>query len=459
MKNTDCCSPQDHMKTYTFVRLNWGYQKAFFFISTLFLVGTCQALELRKMSWSLYAKNFVKQYQAMVIPNLQLSYVDNMRAIPNERYAIENQEKTFEKLLSEWNLIERASLSEKEAIDSDIVRYEIELNLQRLSLEKEWLSRQVKALSGETIYDLPGGKRWYAYFLKRWVDIEITPDIIFEFGLSEINRVNIEIEKIEKTLPENDNVPYYTAAEDVDQAFRQAKKSILKKIPVYFPYSSGIPDYSIKRGRNSQLAHVPGFYNNNTFYYNFFDRVYKKGDIEWLLLHEAIPGHHYQLSVESLRSTSPIRQLFPRYNGFVEGWAAYVEDVGAELDLYTDVYSELGKWEWDIVRSVRVALDVGLNFYGWNDDKAMHFWRSHIENRDDIGLREIKRMKRWPAQVITYKYGADKIMKWRSHLEKNADFELINFHKRLLSLGSMPLSIMEKYVLHRADSPMGARRS
>ncbi|HMH20681.1 MAG TPA: DUF885 family protein, partial [Puia sp.] len=190
------------------------------------------------------------------------------------------------------------------------------------------------------------------------------------------------------------------------------------------------------------------YYDNNTFYYNLFDKPYNTRQVDWLFIHEAVPGHHYQSSLRDQSNGSSIQRLF-WYSGFAEGWAAYTEELGRQLGLYTTPYAELGKWEWDIVRSVRVPLDVGLNYYGWTDEQALAFWKKNIRNQDDIAMREINRMRRWPAQVVTYKYGALQIMHWKEELQRKEgkDFDIRRFHDRLLRQGNLPLFMMKEQVL------------
>jgi len=143
-----------------------------------------------------------------------------------------------------------------------------------------------------------------------------------------------------------------------------------------------------------------------------------------------------------------VQQLF-YYLGLEEGWGAYCEELGKDLGVYKTPYDELGKWEWDLVRSVRVPMDIGLNYYGWTDEQALAFWKKNIKNQDDIALREIARVKRWPAQCITYKYGAAQIMQWRQAIQKRegTKFNIRNFHDRILNLGSLPVFMVKERVL------------
>jgi len=122
---------------------------------------------------------------------------------------------------------------------------------------------------------------------------------------------------------------------------------------------------------------------------------------------------------------------------YLEGWAAYVEELGEEMGLYRTLYDLMGKHEWNLVRSVRVVLDVGLNYKGWSDEKALAFWKTNINNQEDIAMREINRMRRWPVQVITYKYGAARILEKRRAAKLKGGFNLKDFHQEILSRGAV----------------------
>ena len=220
----------------------------------------------------------------------------------------------------------------------------------------------------------------------------------------------------------------------------------------YFPFADLIPEVKIDRGTNKVLANVPAFYieSEGTFYYNYFGIPFNKRQIKWIYLHEAIPGHHYQMTLDKVLPRSSIQKLFV-YGGYIEGYAAYVEEIGYEINAYENIYDELGKWEWDIIRSVRVCLDVGLNYYDWSDEKAIRFWRRHIKNKDYIAKREIARMKRWPAQVITYKYGANRILEWRLRSKVKTPENIKEFHRKILKNGSIPFSVLNKVMFEEIN--------
>lgn len=402
-----------------------------------------------------FTKNFVSQYQSFNIPGLQLSYVENLQNIKSKD-GVQRQQSFFSSVKKELAGFNRNQLSETEKDDYDLIAYETNLNLQRLALELQWTSETHEQVPATGLYTLPHGKEWYAYFLKRWVGADVTPDEIYQFGLREVERVkrNIESIRLKAGMSEadfykhlNDDSFFLKDQHTVEQAFERTKQIVLKNLHNVFNVQN-IPDLKIEKGTNQALVQTPGYYTNNTFYYNYFDKPYNKRQVDWLFIHEGIPGHHYQGSIARQIFQTDVHQLF-YYLGFSEGWAAYAEELGKDIGLYQTIYDELGKWEWDIVRSVRVPLDVALNYYGWTDEQALAFWKKNIPNQDDIAMREINRMRRWPAQVVTYKYGADQIMQWRNELMKKEkqNFDIRAFHDRVLNKGSLPFFMVKRNVL------------
>jgi uncharacterized protein (DUF885 family) len=187
-------------------------------------------------------------------------------------------------------------------------------------------------------------------------------------------------------------------------------------------------------------------YGRPVFQYNFRDGQFNSRAVEWLYLHEAIPGHHLQATLAGRYPSGGLQQLF-RYPGNFEGWASYVEYYGADLGLYRDPYSLLGKWEWDLVRSARLVIDAGIHYHGWNRQHALGYWRKTIPGQDGIAMREIGRVTAWPAQVLSYKAGADCIMQLRRQTEARygTRFDAARFHRAFLSFGNRPLEVIRRH--------------
>lgn len=404
-----------------------------------------------------FSSSFVDGYKALNLPDLELSYAQNLKHIQSKT-DIQRQQDFFEQMKKDLRIYAGQALSDQEEEDFEILVYETDMNLARIALEKKYMNRAPSVIPDNNLYSLPYGAEWYSYFLKRWTGADVNPDEIFLNGMEEIGRVqkNIDAIRLKTGMSDsafyaylNDSSFFLTGETQVQQAFENTKNTVIQNLPKLFTVQH-MPDLNIKRGSNEALAQTPGYYDNNTFYYNLFSAPYNKRQVGWLFLHEAVPGHHYQLSIENDVNNSPVEKLF-HYSGFSEGWAAYIEELGKELGAYQTVYDELGKWEWDLVRSVRVPLDVGINYYGWSDEKALAFWKEYIKNQDAIAMREINRIKKWPAQVVTYKYGATQILQWKRNLiEQQGDkFDIRDFHDRILMHGSLPFSLVKSNVFRK----------
>lgn len=401
-----------------------------------------------------FSKKFVSGYNALKMPQLDLSYITNLQHIGSAAQ-IKKQYIFFTEIKSRLSSYDPKLLNASQKTDYELMRYETSLNLQRLALEQQWITHRPQKIAANGIINIPNGKQWYVYYLRRWVSDDVTPDQIFNFGLREVKRVQGHIETIRRQtgLGEdafyshlNDPSFFITDSDKVNQAFEHTKAIVYTNLPKLFA-DTQITPLKIEQGTQQALAQTPGYYDNNTFYYNLFNKPYNKRQVDWLFIHEAVPGHHYQACVISHTRLSAIKQLF-FYYGFAEGWAAYTEELGKQLGVYATPYDELGKWQWDIVRSVRVPLDIGLNYYGWTDKQALDFWKKNIRGQDDIALREIARLKRWPAQAITYKYGAVQILHWKETLQKTQGdrFDIRDFHNRILDQGSLPIFMVKENV-------------
>jgi len=420
--------------------------------SLLFGLMLSVTVSAQSKSFDAFTRAFIKSYTSFHLPQLELSYVANLQHIGSAAQ-VKKQQHYFNSIIlpdyrpGQWSTAQRT--------DYQLMKYEIEMNRERLALEAEWVKNPPATIPASGIIDIPNSKKWYAYYLKLWVGDDVTPDQIYQFGLAELKRVQGHIETLRKQTGLSENAFYKHIAEpeffttdvnEIQKGFEQTRTVIYSNMPKLFSNTDIVP-LKIERGTNQALVQTPGYYDNNVFYYNFFDKLYSKRQYDWLFIHEAVPGHHYQSSVVAETKVSDLQNLF-FYIGFAEGWGAYAEELGKDLGVYKTPYDELGKWEWDIVRSARVPMDVGLNYYGWTDEQALKFWKENIRGQDDIAAREIARMRRWPAQVVTYKYGALQILNWKAELQQKQGnkFDIKDFHNRVLSHGSLPIFLVKENV-------------
>lgn len=400
--------------------------------------------------------HFTSSYSNLRITPMQISYEDNFRGIRSLK-SLKSQSAFFKEAKKKIDAINSSLISPNFLLDFELISYETTLNLERIALENNFLLHKDTINNLGIIHQLDG-KKWYSYFLRKWIDATISPELMFEFGQEQVDQVYEQILAIQQRLGldslafyqhiDNDSLRF-ASPDDIPQAMATTKAEVLEGMAPYFR-DYNIPDVAIEKGTSEFLKEAPGYYYppSLTLYYNLTKEMEYPRNTGWLFIHEGIPGHHFQMFVEQKQPKSDVQLLFNFYC-YREGWAAYCEEIGKEIGGYPTIYQELGKLEWDIIRSVRVVLDVGLNYYGWSDEKALSYWQQYIPNKEDVALREIARMKRWPCQVITYKYGSQKILEWKNAAQKKqgAAFDIKEFHHQVLCKGSLPISILEKLVL------------
>ena len=167
--------------------------------------------------------------------------------------------------------------------------------------------------------------------------------------------------------------------------------------------------------------------------------------MEDLFLHEAIPGHHYQISIQQENEALPKFRRFAWYGAYGEGWALYTESLGKELGLYTDPYQYFGSLSEEMHRAIRLVVDVGMHTKGWTRQQAIDYsLDKDAEGLSDI-TSEIERYMAIPGQALAYKIGQMKIMeiRKRAETELGPKFNIQHFHDEVLKDGVMPLDIFE----------------
>jgi uncharacterized protein (DUF885 family) len=167
--------------------------------------------------------------------------------------------------------------------------------------------------------------------------------------------------------------------------------------------------------------------------------------IEGTFLHEAIPGHHYQISLQQENTSLPKFRRFAFFAAYSEGWALYCESLGEQLGCYTDPYQKMGFYGNEIHRAIRLVVDVGLHTGKMTREQAITYMMENEAISERIATQEIERFMAWPGQALAYKTGQLKIIELRDKYQKllGSKFDLKDFHDILLKEGSMPLDIIE----------------
>ncbi len=319
------------------------------------------------------------------------------------------------------------------------------------------------------IGDLAFGKDYYQALVKQWTTTEMKPDEIHNLGLKEVARLTAEMEKVKNQVdfkgtikeffeevrnkkelkpfknPEevisNFNKIYTVVKPNVDKLFAlQPKTKFEIRRTEKFRENTASAEYSqgAADGSRPGIFYVP---IPDVANYNFY------GD-EDLFLHEAIPGHHFQISLQQESTTLPDFRKFNWFGAYGEGWALYTESLGKELGLYKDPYQYFGMLGNEMHRSIRLVVDTGLHSQGWTREQAIQYsLDNEAESLEGI-TAEIERYMAIPGQALSYKIGQLKIIELRkkAELKLGKKFDIKVFHQKVLESGVLPLALLEKKV-------------
>lgn len=326
----------------------------------------------------------------------------------------------------------------------------------------EHRSRLVKTLSKTSSYagvmsNLDDGKAWYLHWLNAWLALEkegMVNDahiaMLKSIAYSELEKVASKYRDNIKSLGQAKNEVLTTDQIKIIEAkLKEKEKKVQQALSQILPSFTSIPELIIAKSSLPDSFPAPGIYDGRTrtFYYHFTDSELPVESLDWLYLHEGVPGHHYQASYVQQKAMCPNSNFSQATYVTEEGWGAYVETLGKSLGLYQDLASETYAQEWQILRALRVLIDIGIHYENWSDKDAMQLWNQYLPNRQSIGKREIARIKRWPVQVITYVYGKAKIEEVIESARRiNPEIELSDIHQTILSLSNYPISQFKELI-------------
>ena len=355
------------------------------------------------------------------------------------------------------DLINRATL----LIKSQIIPAYVDLNnfLKNTYLPN---SRSSIGLNG-----VPGGDKWYEYAARYHTTTDLTPDEIHDIGLKEVLRIRKEMEQIITDLEWDGDFKsflnylrtsprfYYDNPEDLLNAYLIMAKSIDPLLPKIFkvfprapygviPIPAESAPYTTTAYYNSPAKGRPGY-----FYANLYKPESRpKYEIPVLTVHEAVPGHHFQISIAQELENVPTFRKYQSFTAFVEGWGLYSEELGEFMNLYDDPYDKFGQLTYDMWRAIRLVVDTGMHYKNWSRQDAIDlFLENTAKSKLDIE-NEVDRYIAWPGQALAYKIGQLKMLELRNKAEKELGdkYDIKDFHHELLKRGSLPLDILEDYI-------------
>ncbi|MDQ2070447.1 DUF885 domain-containing protein [Natronospira bacteriovora] len=315
----------------------------------------------------------------------------------------------------------------------------------------------------------PDGERYYSWRARHFTTTDLSPEEIHEIGLSEVERIRGEMYTIIEKLDfdgdfddflhylRTDEKFYYEDPDDLLQHYRAESKRIDGLLPPFFntmprmPYGvTPIPDAIAPDTTTAYYSRPAADGTRAGFYYVNLYRPDTRPiwEIPALSVHEAVPGHHFQIALAQEIEGLP---NFRRYGGataFVEGWALYTEWLAHEMGVYETLYDEFGQLTYEMWRAVRLVVDTGLHVMDWTRDEAIDFFMSNAARAEHDIINEIDRYIAWPGQALAYKIGELKIRELRERAEEalGEDFDIRYFHDTVLLNGAIPLDVLEQVV-------------
>jgi uncharacterized protein (DUF885 family) len=332
--------------------------------------------------------------------------------------------------------------------------------------QKEYLPKARKTLAAS---ELPNGRAFYAQQIRTYTTLDLTPEEIHKIGLAEVERISKEMREVMASVKfEGDFAAFLqflrtdprfyakTPEELLERASWIAKKadgklpSLFKTLP-RLPYTvEPVPDHIAPKYTSGRYVEPPaggtqpGIYWVNTF--KLENRPFY--NLEALTLHEAVPGHHLQISLSRELDDLPEFRRYSYISAFGEGWGLYSEWLGLEAGFYTDPYSNFGRLTYEMWRACRLVVDTGIHAMGWTRQQAIDYMATRTALPLHEVTTEIDRYISWPGQALSYKLGELKIKEMRRKAEAalGEKFDVRAFHDVVLGSGAIPLSVLETNV-------------
>ncbi|MEP0356274.1 DUF885 domain-containing protein [Paraglaciecola sp.] len=364
--------------------------------------------------------------------------------------------------------IDDATDAEKNALEEAYLAAISDVIIPAYSRVHDFMSETYLPAGRDTfgISDLPDGKAWYEYRIETNTTLPLTAADIHEFGQQEVARILAEMKKVKSTVGFEGDLPaffeflrtddqfFFESEQELIDGYTQIKEKIDSKVPLLFEVFPKA-DYEVRavqafRAASSAGASyqspAPDGSRPGIFYINAYNlRAQPKYLMETLSVHEAAPGHHFQIAIQQEVESLPDFRKFGGYTVFAEGWALYAESLGKEMGLFTDPYMWYGRLSDEQLRAMRLVVDTGLHAFGWTRQQAIDFM---VDNSSlaltDIEA-EVERYIVMAGQAVSYKVGQRHIRMLRDKAQQvlGEQFDVKKFHTQILIDGALPMPILE----------------
>jgi uncharacterized protein (DUF885 family) len=330
------------------------------------------------------------------------------------------------------------------------------------------------------LYAMPGGPDLYRYLVASSTTTNLTPDEIHNIGLAEVARILKGMDAVQAQVGfKGDRAAFFThlrsdarfkfaSAQAMGDAYRDVGKRVDMVVGRLFDTIPKSPLEIRPVPPHREKTDAAGSYNSGTpdgsrpgvFYYNSYDLPSRSNyGVETLYLHEAAPGHHFQISLAQENESLPAFQRFGGNTAFAEGWALYAESLGPELGFFKDPYQLQGRYEDEMLRALRLVVDTGIHAKGWGRDQAIDYMLANSSMSRTDATAEVERYIAIPGQALSYKIGQLTISRLRAKAEKalGPKFDIKGFHREVLMTGALPMAVLEakidRWIAVQAGNP------
>ena len=316
---------------------------------------------------------------------------------------------------------------------------------------------------------LPDGKKWYEYAIKTHTTLDLNAAAIHQIGLDEVSRILGEMKAVKEEVKfdgdltaffhhlETSDEFYFATSAQVIEGYNQVKNRIEARVPLLFDIKPKA-DYVVRAVEDYRAASAAGASYQSPapdgsrpgiFYINTHNlKAQPKFIMETLSIHEAAPGHHFQIALQQEIEGLPDYRKFGGYTAYAEGWALYAESLGKEMGLFTDPYMWYGRLVDEQLRAMRLVVDTGMHAMGWSREEAINYMKANSSMAESDITAEVERYIAWPGQALSYKLGQRKIRELREYAEKELGphFDVRQFHTQVLIDGSLPMPTLESKI-------------
>ncbi|MGY6517661.1 MAG: DUF885 domain-containing protein [Lysobacteraceae bacterium] len=332
------------------------------------------------------------------------------------------------------------------------------------------------------VADLPDGTAWYDHLVRSNTTTDLSAAQIHRIGLDEVARIHERMRALAPALdiamgPDDPMSVLFEGvrarpdarfedAEDLLRQYNAFRDVVEPLLPALFDIRPEA-DFEIReveafRARSASAASYSAPATDGSrpgiFYVNTYDIAARpRYSLESLYLHEATPGHHFQIALQRELDDLPDFRRFGGETAFIEGWGLYAESLGEELGVYTDPLMLFGALEYELWRSIRLVVDTGLHAKGWSRQDVLDYMYANSPVQPTRAVSEAERFMAIPGQALAYKIGELRIreLRNRAEAELGADFDVRGFHREVLQDGSVPLDVLEAKIERWIDARRG----